>query len=74
MWDCLKERNGMSEVSIEIGNRIRYFRKSRKMTLEELAELICKSKATMSKYEIELTHQDNPMEKRVCRFLLHFEC
>lgn len=41
----------MSEVSIEIGNRIRYFRKSRKMTLEELAELICKSKATMSKYE-----------------------
>lgn len=41
----------MSEISVEIGNRIRNFRKMRKMTIEELAPIICKSKATVSKYE-----------------------
>lgn len=41
----------MSEVSIEIGKRVRNFRKMRKMTLEELAKNICKTKATVSKYE-----------------------
>lgn len=41
----------MSEISIEIGKRIRNFRKKRKMTIEELARIICKSKATVSKYE-----------------------
>ncbi|MFZ5967464.1 MAG: helix-turn-helix domain-containing protein [Bacillota bacterium] len=41
----------MSEISIEIGKRIRNFRKKRKMTIEELAQMICKSKATVSKYE-----------------------
>lgn len=41
----------MSEVNIEIGKRIRYFRQSRNMKLEELASVICKSRATMSKYE-----------------------
>ena len=41
----------MSEVSRQIGKRIRYFRQSRKMTLEELASVIYKSKSTLSKYE-----------------------
>ena len=41
----------MTEVSIEIGNRIRNFRKKRSITIEELARLINKSRATVSKYE-----------------------
>lgn len=41
----------MSEISIEIGNRIRNFRKKRSITIEELARLINKSRATVSKYE-----------------------
>lgn len=41
----------MNEISIEIGKRIRNFRKKRIMTLESLAQMICKSKATVSKYE-----------------------
>ncbi len=41
----------MSEISVEIGKRIRHFRQNRKMTLQELASVICKSKATLSKYE-----------------------
>lgn len=41
----------MSQISFEIGKRIRNFRKMRKMTIEELAQIICKSKATVSKYE-----------------------
>ncbi len=41
----------MSEISIEIGKRIRTFRKMRRMTLDELSAVICKSKSTLSKYE-----------------------
>ena len=41
----------MSEISIAIGKKIRNFRKKRKMTIEELAQIICKSKSTVSKYE-----------------------
>ena len=41
----------MSKISIEIGNKIRQFRQSRKMTLNELASAIHKSRATLSKYE-----------------------
>ena len=41
----------MSKISIEIGNKIRQFRQSRKMTLDELAPAIYKSRATLSKYE-----------------------
>jgi transcriptional regulator with XRE-family HTH domain len=41
----------MSEISTEIGNKIRNFRKKRKMTIEELSKMISKSKATVSKYE-----------------------
>ncbi|MDF2617339.1 MAG: transcriptional regulator [Sedimentibacter sp.] len=41
----------MSEISTEIGNKIRNFRKKRKMTIEELSKMINKSKATVSKYE-----------------------
>lgn len=36
---------------MEVGKRIRHFRQSRKMTLEELASAIHKSKSTLSKYE-----------------------
>ena len=38
----------MSKISIEIGNK---FRQNRKMTLNELAPAIHKSRATLSKYE-----------------------
>ena len=41
----------MSEITIEVGKRIRGMRKKRDMTLEELAAEIHKSKATVSKYE-----------------------
>lgn len=41
----------MSEISIEIGKRIRNFRKKRNMTIEELSGHINKCKATVSKYE-----------------------
>ena len=39
----------MSKISIETGNKIRQFRQSRKMTLDELALAIHKSRATLSK-------------------------
>jgi len=41
----------LDEISIEIGKRIRNFRKAKKMTIQELADQIYKSKATVSKYE-----------------------
>ncbi len=41
----------MSEINLEIGKQIRNFRKSRKLTLDDLSALICKSKSTISKYE-----------------------
>ena len=41
----------MGEISCEIGKKIRTFRKSRNMTLEELARIVCKNKSTLSKYE-----------------------
>lgn len=41
----------MTEISQEIGKRIRTFRKMREMTLDELALKIYKSKSTISKYE-----------------------
>lgn len=41
----------MAEISREIGNRIRNFRKMRNLTLEDLSLLIRKSKSTISKYE-----------------------
>lgn len=41
----------MSKISIEVGKRIRAFRKKRSMTLEDLSLIICKGKSTISKYE-----------------------
>ena len=41
----------MSEISLQIGNRIRHYRQSRGMTQEELAAAVFKSKGTISKYE-----------------------
>ena len=41
----------MAQISHEIGKRIRAFRKSRHMTLEEMARILCKNKSTLSKYE-----------------------
>lgn len=46
-----KEEKTMSEISTEIGKRIRNFRKMRHLTLDELSAIICKSKSTISKYE-----------------------
>ena len=42
----------MSKISIEIGNKIRQFRQSRKMTLDELAPAIHKSRATLSNMSV----------------------
>lgn len=44
------EKN-MSQVTQHIGKRIRFYRKNLKMSLEELANAIHKSKSTVSKYE-----------------------
>ncbi len=41
----------MSEINQEIGKKIRTFRKMKKLTLDELASKIYKSKSTISKYE-----------------------
>ncbi len=41
----------MKEVSIHVGRRIRLYRKLKKLTIEAFAEMIHKSKATVSKYE-----------------------
>lgn len=41
----------MDIISLETGNKIKKFRKSRNMTIQTLADVIGKSKATVSKYE-----------------------
>lgn len=41
----------MNEINTQIGNRIRNFRKMKKITLNELSAIIHKSKSTISKYE-----------------------
>lgn len=41
----------MVDIAVEVGAKIRFLRKRNKMTLLELADAICKSKATVSKYE-----------------------
>lgn len=39
------------DILQETGRNIRYYRKERQMTIEQLAEAICKSKSCVSKYE-----------------------
>lgn len=41
----------MKGINIHVGNRIRMYRKSRHITLQQLADQIHKSKSTVSKYE-----------------------
>ena len=41
----------MSQITEGIGRKIRTYRKKSGMTIQELADRICKSKATVSKYE-----------------------
>lgn len=41
----------MGTISTEIGKKIKSFRKSKGMTVQQLADLVHKSKATVSKYE-----------------------
>lgn len=41
----------MSAISEGIGHNIRVYRKKNNLTLDKLAELVCKSKSTLSKYE-----------------------
>lgn len=43
--------SGAGEIYTRIGKRLRYYRKRRDITLEELASLINKSRSTISKYE-----------------------
>lgn len=47
----LGERRSMGIVNCEIGRKIKIFRKSKGLTVQQLADLIHKSKATVSKYE-----------------------
>ena len=41
----------MSKISIHVGTRIRMYRKARGLTIQQLADYIHKSRATVSKYE-----------------------
>ena len=41
----------MSDIDVEVGSKIRQLRQSRRMTQDELAAAIHKSRATLSKYE-----------------------
>ena len=41
----------MKQVNQHIGNRIRNFRKMKKLTIQQLADMIHKSRATVSKYD-----------------------
>lgn len=41
----------MSQIDVEVGSKIRQLRQSRRMTQDELAAAIHKSRATLSKYE-----------------------
>lgn len=41
----------MKDISIHVGQRIRLYRKTKDLTIEVLASMIDKSKATISKYE-----------------------
>ena len=41
----------MSEITEKIGHNIRVYRKKKNMTLVGLADAVCKSKSTISKYE-----------------------
>ena len=53
----------MSRINEHIGGRIRMYRKARELTLQQLADLIHKSRASVSKYEngeITLDVDDDP--------------
>ena len=41
----------MSKIDVEVGSKVRQLRQSRRMTQDELATAIHKSRATLSKYE-----------------------
>lgn len=41
----------MNQINIHVGTRIRMYRKSRKLTLQQLADAIHKSRSSVSKYE-----------------------
>lgn len=41
----------MNQINIHVGNRIRTYRKARNLTLQQLADLIHKSRSSVSKYE-----------------------
>lgn len=41
----------MDDYSVYVGSRIRNFRKAKNWSIQKLADTVCKSKATISKYE-----------------------
>ncbi|MBQ5324156.1 MAG: helix-turn-helix transcriptional regulator, partial [Oscillospiraceae bacterium] len=41
----------MNEINVHIGSRVRNYRRMKGMTLQQLADAIHKSRATVSKYE-----------------------
>lgn len=46
-----KEETFMHDINVHVGKQIRMYRKVQGLTLQQLADLIHKSRATMSKYE-----------------------
>ena len=46
-----KETSCMNEINVYIGGQIRKYRKANGMTLQQLADVIHKSRATVCKYE-----------------------
>lgn len=59
----------MNEINAYIGSRIRNYRKMKKMTLQQLADSIHKSRATVSKYETGEITLDVPTLYEISRAL-----
>ena len=59
----------MSLVTENTGKAIRTFRKKNKLTVQELADRICKSKATVSKYESGIRRLDVVEVFDICKAL-----
>ena len=46
----MRRKKGWSQVNLYVGAQIRRYRKNRQMTLQQLADRIHKSRASVSKY------------------------
>ncbi len=50
------EEKRVEQVNLYVGAQIRRYRKNRQMTLQQLADRIHKSRASVSKYETGVSH------------------